>query len=193
MIGKLLLRIRRLKQISQTRISKEANIDISHITHIEKGERTPSHTVLKKICNSLDVPYQQIMYTYDKELTEGQLNYDILDHIAYNSVPAIDKIDDMIYCPSKFGGAAFALKVPDSSMEPRLIKGTFAYVEPNSPLNHNDIGLFYYKNNVIIRKFVLREDTIILSSLNKNFEEIYLKRNNSFYIIGKILGTNDDY
>ena len=45
------------------------NINIGHLTHIEKGERNPSHKALKTLSIALDVPYQPLMYTYDKELT----------------------------------------------------------------------------------------------------------------------------
>ena len=69
MIGDILAKIRKDKKISKTDLAKVTNINVGHLTHIEKGERNPSHKALKTLCLALDVPYQPLMYTYDKELT----------------------------------------------------------------------------------------------------------------------------
>lgn len=193
MLGELLLKIRNDRHISKTNLARETNMNPGHITHIEKNERTPSHRALKKICECLDVPFQQIMYTYDKELTHEQRDYNITDHIAYNSVVAINSLDDLIFCPTTFGSASVALRINDSSMEPTLLKGSYAFVEYNSPLSSKDIGLFYYNNSFIVRRFIIRKNDILLKSDNRNFDDISLSEKDNFYIIGKILGTNDDY
>ena len=193
MIGELLLRIRKEKHISKSELARNSNVDIGYISHIENEERTPSHKALKKICSSLDVPYQQVMYAYDKELTDEHRKYNITDHIAYDSVLAINNIDDLIICPPQFGNASIALKINDESMQPTLIKGSYAYVEFNTPLDNKDIGLFYYNGQTIIRRFVIRSNFIQLKSDNTNFDDIKIKEKENFYIIGKILGTNNDY
>ena len=193
MLGELLLKIRKDRHITKTELSRDTQINIGHISHIEKGERTPSHKALKKICNTLDVPYQQLMYTYDKELTEDHRNYEITNHIAYNSILAVNSLDDLIFCPSSFGTASLAIKIQDNSMEPTLLKGSYAFIEFNSPLNTKDIGLFYYNNTFIIRRFMIRKNGLILKSDNKDLPDITLSEKDNFYIIGKILGTNDDY
>ena len=193
MLGELLLKIRNDRHISKTNLARETNMNPGHITHIEKNERTPSHRALKKICKCLDVPFQQIMYTYDKELNIEHKSYDIINHIPYNSVIAINSLDDLIFCPSTFGTASVALKVNDDSMEPALLKGSYAFVEFNSPLSSKEIGLFYYNNSFVIRRFIIRKNDILLKSDNKNFDDIVLSKNDDFYIIGKILGTNDYY
>lgn len=193
MIGELLLKIRKDKHITKSELARDTGIDVGYIAHIEKGERTPSHKALKKICNSLDVPYQQLMYTYDKEITEEQLDYGITNHIAYNSVLAVDSLDDLIFCPTTFGTASLAIKIEDDSMEPTLLRGSYAFVELNSPLKARDIGLFYYNNSFVIRKFIIKKNGLTLKSNNKSYQDITLSEKDDFYIIGKILGTNDDY
>ena len=65
MIGSVIAKIRKDKNMSKTDLAKMTNIDIGHLTHIEKEERNPSHKALRAICNSLDVPVQPIMNTYD--------------------------------------------------------------------------------------------------------------------------------
>lgn len=193
MLGELLFKIRTSKNITKASLAHQTGVDAGHITHIEKGERTPSHKVLKKFASVLDVPYQQLMYTYDKELSEETKRYKLTNHISYNTVPAVSSIDDLIQCPSKFGSANIALMVEDNSMEPTIIQGSYAYVEFNSPLNNKDIGLFYYNNRFLIRRFIIRKDFLMLKSDNISFPDIKLSENDDFYIVGKILGTNDDF
>ena len=41
---------------------------------------------------------------------------------------------------------SLAIRVSDDSMEPVLTKGSYAFVELNTPLDNRDIGLFNYKN-----------------------------------------------
>ena len=61
MIGSVIAKIRKDKNISKTDLAKITNIDIGHLTHIEKEERNPSHKTLKAICSALEVPIHMIM------------------------------------------------------------------------------------------------------------------------------------
>lgn len=194
MLGELLLKIRKDKHITRAALARDVNVDAGHITHIEKNERTPSHKALKRICSFLDVPYQQLMYSYDKEILPIHESYDFINHIDYNSVIAIDNLETLIHCPAKFGSAAIAIKINDDSMEPTLLKGSYAFVEFNSPLDSRDIGLFFYNDKFIIRRFIItRSSNIQLVADKSNCPKINLSKSDNFYIIGKILGTNDDY
>lgn len=91
MIGDMISIIRKEKGMTKTELAEKTGINIGHLTHIEKGERNPSHKALRNICKALDVPYQQLMYTYDKELNEDQEKYGIANHISYNKILAVDR------------------------------------------------------------------------------------------------------
>jgi len=136
MIGDIIARIRKEKKVSKTDLAKETGINIGHLTHIEKGERNPSHKALRTICKALEVPYQPLMYTYDKYLSDDQEFYKAPNRIAYNKVLAVDSIHSFMECPASLPSAALAIKVPDNSMEPKLPKDVYAFVELNSPLNN---------------------------------------------------------
>ena len=70
MIGDMIAKVRKEKGMTKTELARLTDINIGHLTHIEKGERNPSHKALKNICKALDIPYQQLMYTYDKQISE---------------------------------------------------------------------------------------------------------------------------
>lgn len=190
MIGDMIARIRKEKKVTKTKLAEKTNINIGHLTHIEKGERNPSHKALRTICKALEVPYQPLMYTYDKELSDDQEFYKAPNHISYNKILAIDSVHSFMECPTSLPSAALAIKIPDNSMEPKLSKDVYAFVELNSPLNNREIGVFEYDGQILIRRFIVRRDKLVLRADNKDVEEISLYDGDEFNIIGKVIGTD---
>lgn len=186
MIGDMIAKVRKEKGMSKTELARLTDINIGHLTHIEKGERNPSHKALKNICKALDVPYQQLMYTYDKEINEEQESYNVIEHISYNKVLAVDSIGGFIDCPSSIPSSAIAIKLQDNSMEPSFSKGAYVFVEFNSPLENKNIGVFSYNDQVLIRRFITKKGKIILRADNKNYDDISVEDKDTFYIIGKV-------
>ena len=186
MIGNMISKIRREKGITKTELANQTDINIGHLTHIEKGERNPSHKALKSICSALNIPYQQLIYTYDKTLSKDQKEYGYINHIAYNKVPAISKIDDYINCPADFSNASFAYKVPDSAMAPLIKEGTYAFVEINGLIDNRAIGLFKLNNEYIIRRLLYKNDKFVLRADSKDFKDITVNSKDLFQIIGRV-------
>ena len=149
MIGDMIAKVRKEKNMTKTELARLTDINIGHLTHIEKGERNPSHKALKNICKALDIPYQQLMYTYDKALNEDQEKYGFIEHIAYNKVLAVDNVNNFINCPSSIPSASLAIKMPDNSMEPKYKKDEYIFIEFNSLLNNKDIGIFSFNGEIL--------------------------------------------
>ncbi len=194
MLGHMIAFIRKDRKLTKAGISKGTNINTGHITHIEKGERNPSHKVLKSMCKTMGIPYRPLMYTYDKELTEEQEGYKIERHIGYDKILAVDVLGDFVDCPISAPGACIAVKMNDVSMEPKIKKDCYAYIEFNTPLDNKDIGLFYYDGKFLIRRFIIRKDGVALRSENRvDIPDIDLDpKEDKFYIVGKVVGTNLD-
>ena len=148
------------------------------------------YRALKAICRALDVPYQPMMYMYDKAFTDEQINNNMPDHISYNKILAVNSINSFIECPVDLPNAALAIKIPDNSMMPRLEKDTYAFVEFNTPLENKDIGLFEFNKKIIIRRYVIRKDSLVLRADNKDFSDIIISEKDNYYIIGRIVGTS---
>lgn len=186
MIGDMIAKARKEKGMSKTELARLTDINIGHLTHIEKGERNPSHKALKNICSALNIPYQQLMFTYDKCVNEEQESYNLVKHISYNKLIAVDNIGGFIDCPSDIPSSAIALKIKDDSMTPTIAKNSYVFVEFNSPLSNKDIGLFSYNNKILVRKFHTRNGKITLKADNSSVEDIKVTENDTFYMIGKV-------
>ena len=190
MIGDMLTRARIEKNVQKSELSRRTNINIGHIAHIEKEERNPSHRALKTICRALEIPYQPFMYMYDKVFTEEQKANQMPEHISYDKVLAVSSLDSFISCPVDIPSASLAIKIEDNSMEPRLEKGSYVFVEFNTPLENKDIGVIEYKGKILIRRYVLRKNSLVLRADNKDFSDIELTEKDEYNLIGKIVGTN---
>ena len=127
------------------------------------------------------------MHTYDKVINEDHENYNVISHISYNKLLAVDSVSGFIDCPPNVPSSAIALKINDDSMAPTFAKDSYVFIEFNTPLNSRDYGLFSLNGDIIIRKFFTRNGKIILRADNKNNPEISVKKDDVFYIIGKIL------
>ena len=172
MLGEMIAFIRKDKNLTKAGIARGTNINTGHLTHIEKGERNPSHKVLKTMCKTMGIPYRPLMYTYDKELTEEHLSYKVVSHIPYDKIPTFDALGSLIDCPASYPGASIAVKINDTSMEPKLKKDSYAYIEFNTPLDNRDIGLFSYQGQLLIRRFIIRKDGVVLRAEDKEIKDI---------------------
>ena len=190
MIGDMIERARNEKNVAKSELARRTNINIGHITHIEKGERNPSHRALKTICRALEIPYQPLMYTYDKFFSDEQKNNKMQEHISYDKIVAVSSVDSFISCPIDLPSASIALKIEDNSMAPRLEKGSYAFIEFNTPLENKDIGLIEFNGKIMIRRYVVRKDDLVFRADNKEFPDIIISEKDTYNIIGKVIGTN---
>ena len=188
MIGNMIAMIRREKGITKTELAKMTGINIGHLTHIEKGERNPSHKALDSICKALNIPFEELLHTYDKQLSIEQEKYNYLKYVPYDKVPVFSNLDDFTTCPSKYNNASFAYKIPDQSMEPVFTKDSKVFVEIAGLLENKDYGLFNVDGKFLVRKLLYRKGGLVLRAENKDMEieDILVPDLNKFEIIGKI-------
>lgn len=186
MIGDVLSKARKDISMTKTKLSEKTDINIGHLTHIEQGKRNPSHKALRNLCDALNLPYQPLMHTYDKELSEEQKEYNLVNNISYKKIPVLDNITDFIDCPLKVPNASMALKINDDSMVPTLKLNSYVYLEWNTIPNNKDIGLFKYNDTFYIRRLILRRGSILLRADNKEIEDILISDLENLQIIGKI-------
>lgn len=135
------------------------------------------------------LPYQPLMHTYDKTLSDEHKEYNLVDKISYRKIPLLDNILDFIDCPIKVPSASMALKINDNSMLPTLKLDSYVYLEWNTIPNNKEIGLFKYNDSVLIRRLILRRGNIILRADNKDFSDIVISDTDNFQIIGKIMAV----
>ncbi|GLX68317.1 XRE family transcriptional regulator [Paenibacillus glycanilyticus] len=63
-------------------------------------------------------------------------------------------------------------KIEDDSMEPRIPKGSICNVDPNGMINSGDMVVAMYANEVVIRRYILFNDMVVLLSENNKYPPI---------------------
>ena len=187
MLGYLLSKIRTDRKMSKTRLSELTNINIGHLSHIEKGERVPSHKALREISKALDIPYKNLMHAYDHDLNDDQIKYGAANHVLYTKIPIFGSLLGFTKCDFDTSNADFAIFINDESMSPKFALGSFVLVEQNAPLSNRDYGVFMYNDKILIRRFIIRKNDLVLRAEDPNISDIILVNSDNFYIIGKIL------
>ncbi len=187
MLGYLLSKIRTDRKMSKTRLSELTNINIGHLSHIEKGERVPSHKALREISKALDIPYKNLMHAYDHDLNDDQIKYGAANHVLYNKIPIFGSLLGFTKCDFDTSNADFAIFINDESMSPKFALGSFVLVEQNAPLSNRYYGVFMYNDKILIRRFIIRKNDLVLRAEDPNISDIILVNSDNFYIIGKIL------
>ena len=173
--------------MSKTKLSELTNINIGHLSHIEKGERIPSHKALKEISKALDIPYKNLMHTYDHDLSDEQKKYGAANHVLYNKIPIFGSFLGFTKCDLDTSNADFAIFINDESMSPKFALGSYVLVEQNAPLSNRDYGVFMYEDKVLIRRFIIRKNDLVLRAEDPNISDIVLLNSDNFYVIGKVL------
>ena len=62
-VGQNVRRLRTKKGLTQEQLAFEAQIDLTYVGGIERGERNPSPLVMVRIADALSVPVQKLLET----------------------------------------------------------------------------------------------------------------------------------
>ena len=72
MISHLIKRIRLEQKLSKNKLGKMCSMDLSYITHLEKGDRYPSIDACKKLSKAFNIPEATLLTSYGKKLNYDQ-------------------------------------------------------------------------------------------------------------------------
>ena len=133
-----------------------------------------------------------MLHISDAKLTDEQKDYNAISHLKYDEIPIVSSISGYGKCPKDALNASLIMKANDNSMAPKIADTDFMYVELYVPLSNKDVGIFLCDGKVIVRKFIVRKNDIVLRAENSDFDDIVLQKDSDFYIIGKVLGKNDE-
>lgn len=140
------------------------------IDSISDLAKIPEYTTKKTTADERKRRIERMPY-YDVPASAGTGQY--LDYSTMRMVSVDGDIP---------GNADYILKVSGDSMEPQFKDGEFVYVNKSPVLNTGDIGIFYYENNVYIKKY--GDDGLV--SLNPAYPLIPMCEDIS--CLGKVIG-----
>ena len=187
MIGKVIREERMKRKITSKAFAETIGIDNGFLTHIEKGERNPSRTVLNKICKELDLSFDFMLSLLQNSLSDVSADYDVTTYTPTNKVLYAENIS-LVECPKLSDSISFVTRMPDTSMEPDIMKNSLLHIKYTSFINNGDICMVVLNDKTLIRKFKSTKENIKLIPSNSSFETITIDSDkDSLDIIGKII------
>ena len=118
----------------------------------------------------------RLLRLYDLPVSAGAGNF--LDDSGYTEIEAPS------YVPV---AVDFALRVSGDSMEPHILDGQVIWVKEQEVLDTGDIGIFSYSGDVYCKKLIADGRRAYLRSLNPSYEDIEIKEDFGFKVIGKVV------
>ena len=164
----------------------------------EKGARCIGPTILKALCEKLEVPEDEFYRGMGIPVPEKQPNpipviswvhagefVDAADHWPVG----VSSEGDPVYSYVKTGPNAFGLRVQGDSMLPRFMPGDIAIVDPSVRCDNGSPCVVSVNGEVQLRFFWDKETEILLKSMNDKYPEIIIKKDSKvdFRVIGKVV------
>ena len=96
-------------------------------------------------------------------------------------------------CPPGLNSVSFGIRLNDDSMDKIYDKYSYVFVDFGAPIKPQDIGLFYYNGQILVRRlFIYGKNHISLYPDNPKYPKIRVKEKDTFYIIGKDVYKRQD-
>lgn len=197
---------------STNQMLMKTDIEKSDISRIENGKKRKINPIqLKKIAKALKLDVIELFKMV------GFLDEDIELHTKKESFEIKNVIRNIVYLPvygkasagngylnleqeiykmpildEDFPDGCFFVKIEGNSMEPTIIEGEFALVDPNDiDYQKNKIYVVTYDDESFIKRMVVDERTgiVILKSDNQDYDDILIDREKQEYlnINGKVI------
>ena len=107
---------------------QENHMDKSVIVKFNNNEDYELIKKILKITNITEEKLEKVEYNiknkrfdvtiyYEKELTDNQKQFNLINNIPYDKIPLVTNIEALIDCPSKIPYASLAFKIPDDTMK----------------------------------------------------------------------------
>ena len=198
-VGKMIKELRIKKNISQEDLANILSVNRATIANYESGRRALTIDKLEELLDALDTSLADFFNSNNLEKTdlrpEELRKIPILSDVSAGyGKEALEEATYWIKLPASIArNAAFGTFVAGDSMEPKINDGDLLLVQDTPQLDSGEIGVFLLNEKVYCKRFHYNPitKTLVLKSLNSNYDPIPINENDDFRIVGKVVGIYD--
>lgn len=204
---------RKEKKLTQGQLSYKSGVSSSILSKIEAGNRNPSLKTVFSIAKSLGINKLKILKILDlieeddfnmeissflKEKIEDQL--ETISRDTSSTIPVFASVS--AGCgrvadaePVAFVNVPFkeydciGVKVHGDSMTPTITNDAIAILKKGADVLSGEVGIFFVNGEAFIKRFVEKDEIILLYSDNTCYEPIIVTKNDDFECCGKVIKT----
>lgn len=198
-VGKMIKELRIKKNISQEDLANILSVNRATIANYESGRRALTIDKLEELLDALDTSLADFFNSNNLEKTdlrpEDLRKIPILSDVSAGyGKEALEEATHWIKLPASIArNATFGTFVAGDSMEPKINDGDLLLVQDTPQLDSGEIGVFLLNEKVYCKRFHYNPitKTLVLKSLNSNYDPIPINENDDFRIVGKVVGIYD--
>lgn len=209
--GKYIKYLRTANNLKQREVEKLCGVSNSYLSQLESGQRgIPSPDILKKLAPALKISYEELLvaagYLPSATLPSQPSNAIPIDEntmvtfpvfgriAAGNPIKAIEEVEEYVSMDTRFFNMDgytkddfFFLRIKGDSMEPTIGDNDLVLIRRQPTVDNNEIAAVLYNyEDATVKRIMVAEDKIILSSDNKAYQPIVYNASECC-IIGKVL------
>jgi len=198
-VGEFLKKKREEKGMSLREAASLSGLSHVHIRDIEEGKKSPSFERVMDILKAYMVDVTEFLretgYLRDAEpvSTKGLKRVPVLSWTQAGHWREIIEQEAEEYIETDTKGY-FALKVKGDSMEPEFREGDIVVINPYLKQEHNDfVVVANEEGEATLKQLKKYGKKRILHPLNPNYEDIELKENVQYRVIGVVVEKKKRY
>lgn len=214
MIGKILREKREALGYSRERLSIKSGVSTSSIIKIEQNIRKPSLEIILQLSealkiNKIDILNQLGFFSddevkfYTTPILEKRLQnqVELMESTEESKVPVFDSVSAGIgYTPDAEPTGYLSLDISNCndcvgihvkgcSMNPTISDSAVILIRKDEQLHDGDIGVFLLNEEAFVKRYVRKDNIILLYSDNPTYQPIIVTEEDDFRICGKVIKT----
>ncbi len=202
-LAKHLVKLKKRRGLGFNQLALKSNLNVRSLTDILNGKiRKINPFQLKNLAIALKISYLELYriigYVDEEDITSNNklILTELREEIPVYSKIHIDSDKNLKYgeileyltIPKLGNGSEIiGLKVDGNSMEHIIPSGATVLVKKDAGVHHNEIGVFIYKNNLLVKRLKDKNNILLLTSENNNYDPILVTDKDYFYVVGKVV------
>lgn len=195
MIGQIIQKWRYENNLTGEKAAELVGVSQTFINSIENNKKKLSKKIFQKLSEVMDdknrkdliqefffgeVPFE-VLEEFKKRVTNTKKSKNELIEVPlFNSLNELNENQfslETIELPKLFSEGCLVLKTTDSNMEPTIIEKSYLILNKEIKVKDGEIGIFYIKNKLYIRRLKEYENVYYLFSDNDKVPPIEVKKN----------------
>lgn len=203
-LGDFLKKTREEKKLGMNQLAVKIDVTTSLLHRLENGQTQKiSPFLLKEVAKGLKIDYKKLYkivgYLDEKEKDQKENSKLNLIEGEYIQVPIYDSVSagigkvpnpeplDFLSLPLAIGRGCVGITVDGDSMETTINNGSVVLIKKDLEVGQNDIGVFLYEDEAIVKRYKCIENKCYLISDNKEYPAREIREEDDFKVCGKVV------
>lgn len=204
-LGDFLKKTREEKKLGMNQLAVKIDVTTSLLHRLENGQtQKVSPFLLKEVARGLKIDYRELYkivgYLDEKEEEDKKekSNIEVIEG-EYIQVPIYDSVSagigrtpdpepsDYLSLPLMMGKDCVGITVDGDSMESTINNGSIVLIKKDVEVGQNDIGVFLYGDEALVKRYKCIENRCYLISDNKEYPAREIREEDDFKVCGKVV------